>query len=568
VSAKRSSKRRVTVFSPEAGGFYLGDVLAGIEDVCVKQNIQLVVAQIAVGWQASMVERAPLGDYYRLGQSSRLGLVVISATARPDELAILSRIHEPIVSIAGPHPRPGGMSIVIDNAGGASQAVAHLVKHGHRRIGFVGAFFQHDIVERYRGYLSALEGAGIEPDPSLVYSVQNEGSPGGRDAALAIIEAGLPLSAVFVSTDTHALDLIDTLREGGVRVPDDVAVIGFDDSEIAQTAVPALSSVRQSPRALGSAAMHALLDWVGGVHDGHGTHMLPTALILRHSCGCFETQHDFLRASQDWNAPDWQDNLRELLERALTGESDHKSSQGPSEIWPGVEIVIRAFDSAVKGLPVSDITELDQAWHGAAIQTRNAETLLGIVDLLEFVGLCRQPGDHGDHNQIRPRLSGFLAQARLQILRYSAIADPLRHPHAPRILRDMGRSFVDPDLRAAENLDWLHHLDAARGCLALWEEGGAGRILRIAAVYGDTDGVLRAGSLVSPEDFPPADWVGGRPTPEQSNSVTIVPILTPSRDWGILAVILPRQHRYFDSFWSLEYGASLLALALDRDRTP
>jgi hypothetical protein len=224
---------------------------------------------------------------------------------------------------------------------------------------------------------------------------------GGGDAAAAILEAGVPLSAVFVSTDTHAVDLMATFARAGVKVPDDVAVIGFDDSEIAQTAVPALTSIRQMPRSLGSAAGSLLLDLVSGVPEAAGTHVTGTALVLRHSCGCFEAQHEQLGASHDWTAPDWQDRLREVLEQALAAPSESASDTSPAGTWPGVEVVTRAFDSAIRGLPVSNLAELDEAWHSASGRTRNAETLLGLIDLLEFVGLCRQTGAVGDVDTIR-----------------------------------------------------------------------------------------------------------------------------------------------------------------------
>jgi len=557
---------RITLFSPEAGGFWVGDVLAGVDQTCAYRGAQLIVVQTAVSWQASMVERMdPLTDYFRIGRGNRLGVLAITATTLPAELALLAQIDEPMVAIAGPSPHAGGPTVVIDNAGGAAEAVRHLVAHGHRKIGFVGAFVQHDIAERYHGYLAALEEAGIAPDPALVYGVQNDLSPGGRDAAASILAAGVPLSAVFASTDTHALDLMAALGAAGVRVPDDLAIIGFDDSEIAQTAVPALTSVRQIPRGLGSAAARTLFDRLDAVPGWEGRHVLPTALIQRHSCGCFETQQGLPWASNDWNAPDWQDRLREVLEQALAAPSEPGSSGGDEAVWPGVDVVIRQFDSAVRGRSVSNVAELDDAWRSASNRTRNAETLLGLVDLLEFVGLCRQSSSADDPDAIRPRLRGFLSQARLQVLRCTATADPLRHPQAPRIVRDLTRSFLDPRSRGEANLDWLHHVGATHGCLALWEPAANGRQLRVSAWYGAAPDTSVAGSLIAPEDFPPADWIGDEPPGDSPSTVTIVPILTPSRDWGVLAAILPKEHRYYDGFWALQYGTSLVALALERD---
>jgi DNA-binding LacI/PurR family transcriptional regulator len=564
MGSESAATQRVTVFSPEAGGFWIGDVLSGIDDACAQKNAQMVVVQTAVGWQASIFERVPFGDLLRIGRSLRVGSVAVTATMNPDELATLARVDGPIVTVAGLHPRAGGPAILIDNAGGAIEAVRHLIEHGHRRIGFVGAFLQHDIGERYRGYLAALEEAGIEPDPDLLYSVHSDLCEGGREAAAAILGAGIPLSAVFVSTDLHAVEVMAGLQLAGVRIPDDVAVVGFDDAEIAQTAVPGLTSIRQIPRALGSAAAATLFDLINGRAAPAGALLQPTALIRRHSCGCFETQHDFLDVLRDWSVDDWQERLRDVLERTLAAPPELIAADGSDEIWPGVDLVIRAFDSAIRGLPASNVAELDEAWRSASVRTRNAETLMGLVDLLEFVGLCRQSGADGDPDAIRPRLRGFLTQARLQVLRYSAIVDPLRHPQGPRVVRDLTRSFMGHGPTEATDLGWLHQVDAARACLALWEPAEGGRALRVCSWYGQApdDGFM--GSLIAPEDFPPADWLGVQDAGGGPGTVAIVPILSPGRDWGILATIVPRDRRYFDGYWTVQQGASMVALALER----
>ena len=563
--SRKATSRRVTVLAPEGGGFYIGDVLSGIAEVCANRRVQPVVVQTALSWQASVFGHASVREYLRLGQTMRRGVISITATMNPDELAILGQIDEPLVAVAGPHPHLGGASVVVDNAGGAAEAVRHLVAHGHRHIGFVGAFLQHDISERYRGYVSALEEAGIEPDPALCFTVEDDLSSGGREAASAILDAGVPLSAVFASTDTHAVGLMAALQEADVRIPDDVAVIGFDDSELAQTAVPALSSVRQLPHALGSAAATELFDLIDGLPGSRGEHVLPTVLIPRHSCGCSEAQHGFSDATRDWNAPDWRDVLRSMLERALAAPTEVVAAGEAADVWPGVEVVIEAFDAAARGLPAANVAGLDEAWRTASGRTRNAETLLGLVDLLEFVGLFRQSVADGDPDKMRLRLRGFLAQARLQILRYSAVADSLRHPQAPRIVRDLTRSFLDLGSRGATNLDWLRYVDATHGCLALWETGEHGRRLRVAGVYGTATRGAQAGALIAAEDFPPAEWLGDAAAGREPDTVTILPIITPRRDWGVLAAILPKEHRYFDGFWALQHGTSLVALSLERD---
>jgi DNA-binding LacI/PurR family transcriptional regulator len=551
------------VFAPQAGSYYSGDVLTGIDETCAQHGLQVVAVQTAFGWQASMLTDSPIGDLYRIGRAQRLGVITITATTHPDELAIQAQIREPIVAIAGPHPRPGGPSIVTDNAGGAAQAVRHLLAHGHRRIGFVGAFSQDDMAGRLLGYKAALKEAGIKFDPALVFKVQYELTP-GREAVRAILGGGIPPSAVFAATDRQALDLLAGFAEAGVLVPDDIAVIGFDDSEAAQTAVPALTSVRQLPSRLGSAAVNLLLDAVDGAPGTDGAHLLPTSLVERHSCGCFETEQGFVRADHDWTAPDWQEHLSSALEEALEASAGFSSGDVSGEMWPGVSTVIKAFDLAVRGLPVPNVTALDEAWRSACARTRNADTLLGLVDLLEFVGLCRQPRASDDPALIRPKLKGFLAQARLQILRYCSIADPF-HTATSELQLELTRAFLDPDLRPEENLDWLRMANATHGCLARWEDDEDGRALRITACYGKAKAKALLGTRMAPEDFPPADWFGDVDMDGPAGTVTIVPIGTPGRAWGVLAAILPRERRYFDDYWALQHGTSLMALVLDRN---
>ncbi len=543
--------RRVTVVSPEVGGFWTGDILSGLEDACGRRQVQLVVIQTDTGWPTADSHLA-LRDLLRLGRGPRLGVIALTATMGADDLAILSREDGLVVAVGGPSPRPGGPSVTVDNAGGAAEAVRHLLSHGHRRVGFVGTFALHDVEERYCGYRDALLEAGIRPDDAWLYSVESPLDEGGQDAVASILAAGVPVTAIFASTDLHAVDVMSGLRAAGVRVPHDVAVIGFDDSQIAQTARPALSSVRQIPSALGVAAVGTLVALADNPSEAQSQVVVPTALIKRHSCGCFDDQPGLLDSSEDWNAPNWQRRLKEVLERALARTPEVPFGLESDVVWPGVKSVIRALDAAVRGLPESRVDELDDAWAAACDRTRNAETLLGIVDLLEFVGLCRQWSSSGGHEPVRPRLRRFVTHARLQVLRSAAIADPLQHPHGPVMSQDLVRAFISTGPGNENTLAWLDLIDATYGCLALWERGEHGQLLRIRETYGEGQGSGLLGRAFAPEDFPLGQ-----------GSLVVVRIATPERDWGILLVALPKE-RPSDRYWTLQHGASLMALTLQR----
>ena len=553
---------RITVFTPEAGGFYMGEVCKGIDEVCRARGAQPIIIQTAISWEASAFEPLPIEGFIGLARAFRSGSIVVTSVQEESDLALLRQIEEPVVAVAGPALREGGTAVLVDNAGGARQAVRHLIEHGHKRIGFVGAFFQFDVRERYEGYLAVLKEAGIDPDPDLAFAIHDDLEWGGREAANAILEAGVPLTAVFASTDTHAVSLMKRLREAGVRIPEEVAVIGFDDFELAHNAVPALTSVRQRPASLGSLAARLVLAQVDGLPAVPGPQLLPTTLSRRHSCGCFADDQHLFDECVDWTSPDWRERLVAILTRELLMPAGRDEGTSGQPAWPSAWMIVEALNGAIEGWPISNVSGLDAAWWEAGTLTRNPEVLLRLVDLLEFVGLCRQGESGVGAITLRSRLRDFLAQCRLQVLRYAAITDPSHHPNIPKATRRVVRSFLEDGDSGRPSLEWLRNLEAVSGCLGLWE-GGAHepRRLRIAALYGA--GATMGGSLVDPESFPPVAWLNAARIGEARGTVMVLPIVSPRKDWGFLATVLPDDLRYYDGYWGLQYGAALLALALD-----
>jgi DNA-binding LacI/PurR family transcriptional regulator len=563
-SEARPALRRLVAFTPEAGGFYVGAIFRGADQVCRSRNAQLILVQHAVSWQAAVFHPAPLDDYLRIAADYRDGFIAMASVLSDDELELMRRLRGPSASIAGPPFHEDGASVVSDNAGGTALAVQHLIDHGHKRIGFVGAMGQFDVRRRYESYLATLEKAGIQPDPALTYAVQDDLTAGGREAAEAIIEAGLPLTAIFASTDTQGVALMDRVRAADVRVPADLAIVGFDDSELAQTAVPALTSVRQVPEQLGSTAAGLVLDALDGKPPEPGVRVIPTQLVQRHSCGCLDNYQHLLEAAADWNEPDWQERLAAVLAHALVAPSTPMpASPDRSSVWPSASVVVDALDDAIRGRRMPDVSKLDEAWWEASTRTRNAETLLRLVDLLEFVALCRQPEAGSDPDALRTGLRDFLSQSRLQILRSAAIADPMRHPSGPRTTRTILRSFLEDRRGARQGIDWLAGVDARAGCLALWEHGPDERpSLRIEALYGETGGT-QGGGLLAPESFPPRHWLDANSIEGDTSTIMITPVISPQRNIGVLATILPSAHRFYDGYWNLQYAAAMLALSLE-----
>ena len=155
----------------------------------------------------------------------------------------------------------GASSVMIDNQGGAREAVEHLISRGHRQIAFLGADLQHpSLKERLDGYRLALAGADISVDPSLLF-LTLDGKPEraiGVELGRAVVASDA--TAVFCVNDALALGVLDVARQRGVVVPDELAVVGFDDVPGASDAMPPLTTVRVFKEQLGELALRRLND--------------------------------------------------------------------------------------------------------------------------------------------------------------------------------------------------------------------------------------------------------------------------------------------------------------------
>jgi LacI family transcriptional regulator len=149
-------------------------------------------------------------------------------------------------------------SVSAAHASGADQAMRHLLELGHRRIGAItGPRGWVATEDRRRGYHAALAGAGILPDPGLEIESDFE-IPGGREAAGQLLDLAEPPTAIFAFNDNLAIGAIQAARARGIRVPDDLSVVGFDDVELATIVTPALTTVRQPLAEMGRTAVSLL----------------------------------------------------------------------------------------------------------------------------------------------------------------------------------------------------------------------------------------------------------------------------------------------------------------------
>ncbi|MBC7813758.1 MAG: LacI family DNA-binding transcriptional regulator [Burkholderiales bacterium] len=209
---------------------------------------------------------------------------VLIASAVSDDLLIprLAKAGFPLV-IIGPPPQEGLNYIDVDNQRGAQVAVSHLIRLGWRRIGTIaGPQNMGAARARLEGYRLAMERAGRPVDETLiVYGSFDEAS--GYLKMRALLQR--KVDAVFVASDAMAHGALRAIHEHGLRIPEDIAVVGFDDLPMSASTTPALTTVRQPIQDLGSMATQVLIDLINGAVSEPCHMVLGAQLIVRDTCG-------------------------------------------------------------------------------------------------------------------------------------------------------------------------------------------------------------------------------------------------------------------------------------------
>jgi DNA-binding LacI/PurR family transcriptional regulator len=177
-----------------------------------------------------------------------------------------------------------GHYVCSDNRSGAEQAVRHLLSLGRHKIAYVGSASDRwpEFQLRHAGYTQALREAGLEPDPRLLVEAQSS-EAAGHAAGLALLDSGAAFDAVFAASDRIAIGIIGALRDRGRGVPQDVAVVGFDDIAAAAHFNPPLTTVQQDTQRAGEMLVDNLLQIIaGGTPEST---LIEPRLVVRASCG-------------------------------------------------------------------------------------------------------------------------------------------------------------------------------------------------------------------------------------------------------------------------------------------
>jgi diguanylate cyclase (GGDEF)-like protein len=272
---------------------YLSSVVAGIQSAARLRGCDLLMAW---GIRQEGVESTNLfpawpvvssdSDFVPVGPWNTDGLIVLAPLrdrARSEYLRQLRDQGFPVLFVATGEDGP---AISAGNEEGIQQAVAHLVGHGHRRIAFIAGDVNDkgDSESRLNAYRAAVAKHGLADDPALIVHGGHT-DQGGHAALMELRASQVEFTAVVSSDDNSAIGAMRAIREAGLRIPNDIAVIGFDDQPEAVAQVPALTSVHVPLPEIGQQAVLLMLDHLNGLGRLESIR-IPTRLVPRQSCGC------------------------------------------------------------------------------------------------------------------------------------------------------------------------------------------------------------------------------------------------------------------------------------------
>ncbi len=260
---------------PGLYGPYFSDLLTGFESTAAQygQSVVVVLANGPVDVETSLRTVLQRVD----------GLVVATATVSDATVRTISR-GTPTVLLAR-DPVEGCDAVLIENERSAAELTSHLIGHGRRNILFVGHVEDsYDFTGRYDGFVSALRRRRLlEAGPPIRVHPEEASGPVAVDQILAM---DAPVDALLCANDELALSVMAQLSRRGVRVPDDLAVTGFDDIMTSRFMAPGLTTAQQPTHALGRWAAIRLHERIEGrTHDVEPL-VIPTKIVLRGSCGC------------------------------------------------------------------------------------------------------------------------------------------------------------------------------------------------------------------------------------------------------------------------------------------
>ena len=381
-------------------------------------------------------ELYPETDFIPVGPWNTDGLIVLTPLGSQKQSLYLQELIAqgfPVLFIASGEQGP---EISVNNQLGIHQAMAHLVEHGHRRIAFLAGVPEDkgDSQARLQAYHAALAEYGLDADPQLVI-LGRHSFINGYNVMRDLIGSGVKFTAVMASNDNSALGAMQAIHEAGLRIPQDIAIIGFDDLPGTMAQVPPLSSVHVPLNLIGEQALVLMADFLCGNTRLESVQIAPR-LVKRQSCGC--TPGMVSSAANSGTAgwptpahpsarPDLQTTQQQLINKMLDALPAELRFPDKDQIQQTYILLVEAFCAGLKQKDLSYFqTALMESIHKFELADASIEYWQEMLSILRS-GMLQLPFNW-KRDSTRSLAENMLHQARA-IVAESAQRQDYRHQY-------------------------------------------------------------------------------------------------------------------------------------------
>ncbi|HET9908403.1 MAG TPA: substrate-binding domain-containing protein [Anaerolineales bacterium] len=348
----------IQVFYGTILGNFIGPLLHGVCSAAENRECNLL---LACGMNASSYTTArpawpvssPDVDFVPVGPWNTDGLIVVNplfSEARSGYIQELIAAGHPVVFAATGECGP---TVAIDNVGAVQEALQHLTSHGHRQIAFIAGYPNDSTGDsgiRLNAYQKIVQEHGLSSDSKLI-AYGSHGINGGQKAMREILDGGAPFTAVLASNDESAIGAMSVLKAAGLRIPEDVAIIGIDDTFEAITQVPPLTTFHSSPFQMGYQALELLLDTIEGRRKELEDITIPMQFVVRQSCGCQPgsiSQFVISKSETAISSKDTSSIVSELAKTMADIALSGTQRLGPDEVQSRCHHLIESFRESLK----------------------------------------------------------------------------------------------------------------------------------------------------------------------------------------------------------------------------
>lgn len=278
-SLKTQRTKTIGILIPDISSQFYPEIVRGTEDVANIYDYNVMLCN-----SDSDLEKEK--EYLRVLKEKMVdGVLYMSSSLEPEILNLIKQLELTTVLVETKDPEDIFPSVTIDNRAAAYDAVRYLAEKGNKKVAYIGAY--RDVVtawaKRYLGYEEALKDSNLELNENLTFFGELKAQT-GYEGINKILEKEESIDSLFCASDEIAMGAINALRDKGIRVPEDVDVVGFNDIYAASIFYPKLTTVSQPMYDMGSVAMRMLIKLVNNKEVDHKQYVLPYNLIERDSC--------------------------------------------------------------------------------------------------------------------------------------------------------------------------------------------------------------------------------------------------------------------------------------------